>query len=82
DKLLEFVLGTAVLKEMSAFELKAWLGVVLFLSYFTDAFAYGGTFSPIGLLFIAVTAAGLFLIARSNRKNVRYRKIVLPLLFY
>ena len=82
DKLLEFVLGTAVLKEMSAFELKAWLGAVLFLSYFTDVFAYGGTFSPIGLLFIAVTAAGLFLIARSNRKNVRYRKIVLPLLFY
>lgn len=82
DKLLEFVLGTAVLKEMSAFELKAWLGTVLFLSYFTDTFAYGGTFRPIGLLFIAVTAAGLFLIARSNRKNVRYRKIVLPLLFY
>lgn len=82
DKLLEFVLGTAVLTEMSAFELKAWLGAVLFLSYFTDAFAYGGTFSPIGLLFIAVTAAGLFLIARSNRKNVRYRKIVLPLIFY
>lgn len=82
DKLLEFVLGTAVLKEMSAFELKAWLGAVLFLSYFTDVFAYGGSFSPIGLLFIAVTAAGLFLIARSNRKNVRYGKIVLPLLFY
>lgn len=82
DKLLEFVLGTAVLKEMSAFELKAWLGAVLFLSYFTDVFAYGGTFSPIGLLFIAVTAAGLVLIARSNRKNVRYRRIVLPLLFY
>lgn len=82
DKLLEFVLGTAVLKEMSAFELKAWLGAVLFLSYFTDVFAYGGTFGPIGLLFIAVTAAGLFLIARSNRKNVRYRKIILPLIFY
>lgn len=82
DKLLEFMLGTAVLKEMSAFELKAWLGAVLFLSYFTDVFAYGGTFSPIGLLFIAVTAAGLVLIARSNRKNVRYRRIVLPLLFY
>lgn len=82
NKLLEFVLGTAILIEMSAFELKAWLGVALFLSYFTDAFAYGESFSAVGLLFIAVTAVGLFLIAQSNRKNVRYRKIVLPLIFY
>ncbi len=60
----------------------SWLGAVLFLSYFTDAFAYGGRFSALGLLFIAVTAAGLFLIAKSNRKSVDYRKILLPLIFY
>lgn len=82
DKMLEFLLGTAILTEMSAFELKAWLGAVLFLSYFTDAFVYGGSFGAVGLLFIAVTAVGLFLIARSNRKNVRYRRIALPLIFY
>lgn len=82
DKMLEFLLGTAILTEMSAFELKAWLGAVLFLSYFTDAFVYGGSFGAVGLFFIAVTAVGLFLIARSNRKNVHYRRIALPLIFY
>ncbi|MCM1335264.1 MAG: hypothetical protein NC084_05685 [Bacteroides sp.] len=82
NKLFEFLLGTAILTEMSAFELKAWLGAVLFLSYFTDAFVYGGGFRVSGLIFIAVTAVGLILIARSNRKAVRYQKIALPLVFY
>jgi len=82
DKMLEFVLAAKVLKEMSAFELKAWIGITLFISYFIDAFAYGGSFSLMGLVFIAVTAAGLFLIAKSNGKSVNYKKIVLPLIFY
>ena len=82
DKLLEFVLGAAVLTEMSAFELKAWLGITLFISYFTDFFMYNGGFSFMGLVFIAVTAAGLFLIAKSNGKAVNYKKIIVPLVFY
>lgn len=82
DKLLEFVLGAAVLTEMSAFELKAWLGITLFISYFTDFFMYNGRFSFMGLVFIAVTAAGLFLIAKSNGKAVNYKKIIVPLVFY
>lgn len=82
DKMLEFVLAAKVLKEMSAFELKAWLGITLFISYFTDAFAYGGSFSITGIAFIAVTAAGLFMIARSNGKAVDYKKIIIPLAFY
>lgn len=82
DKMLEFVLGAKVLKEMSAFELKAWLGITLFISYFIDAFAYGGKFSVAGLIFIAVTAAGLFLIAKSNGRSVNYKKIIVPLILY
>lgn len=82
DKMLEFVLGAKVLEEMSAFELKAWLGITLFISYFTDAFAYGGVFSVTGLIFIAVTAAGLFLIAKSNGRSVNYKKIIIPLILY
>ncbi len=81
-KLLEFVLAAKVLVEMSAFELKAWLGISLFLSYFTDVFAYGGSFSLLGLLFIGVTAVGLFLIAKSNNKAVNYKKIIIPLILY
>ncbi len=82
DKMLEFVLSAKVLTEMSAFELKAWLGVSLFISYFTDVFAYGGRFSISGLIFIGITASGLFLIAKSNGKAVNYKKIMIPLAFY
>ena len=35
-KLLEFQMSALVLKQLSAFELKAWLGVTLFVSYITD----------------------------------------------
>ncbi len=82
DKMLEFVLASKVLVEMSAFELKAWLGITLFISYFTDIFAYGGSFRLPALIFIAVTAAGLFLIAKSNGQEVNYKRIILPLAFY
>lgn len=82
DKMLEFLLASKILVEMSAFELKAWLGITLFISYFTDAFMYNSSFSVMGLIFIAITAAGLFLIAKSNGKSVNYKKIALPLSFY
>ncbi len=82
DKMLEFLLSAKVLTEMSAFELKAWLGISLFISYFTDTFVYGADLSVTGFVFIAVTAAGLFLIAGSNRKTVHYKKIIVPLIFY
>lgn len=35
-KMLEFQMSARVLKQLSAFELKAWLGITLFASYFTD----------------------------------------------
>ncbi len=82
DKMLEFVLASKVLVEMSAFELKAWLGITLFISYFTDFFAYGGSFSVFALLFIGVTVLGLYMIAMSNGKAVNYKKIIIPLGFY
>lgn len=81
DKLLEFVLSAMVLKEMSAFELKAWLGIVIFVSYFTDVFK-GASFNILCLLFILVTGVGLFLIAKSNGKEIHYKKILLPLIGY
>lgn len=82
DKYLEFILASIVLKEMNAFELKAWLGISLFISYFVDTFVFGGAFNAFGLVFIAVTAGGLFLIAKSNRQNIHYKKIILPLFLY
>lgn len=82
DKLLEFVLAAKVLRQMSAFELKAWLGLTLFMSYFTDAIMYNSSWSAKGIIFLFVTLIGLFLIAKSNSKAVEYKKIILPLILY
>lgn len=75
SKLLEFKMSALVLTEMSAFELKAWLGLCLFASYATDIITATDTFSVLKLLAIVVTAAGLFMIARSEREHISYKKI-------
>lgn len=81
-KLLEFKMSVLVLKEMSAFELKAWLGVTLFVSYFTDVFM-GENLKALRLVFICFAALGLVLIVRSDKaEKIHYRKIILPLLLY
>ena len=82
DKILEFYTCAIVLKELSAFELKAWLGLTLFMSYFTDVI-FGEDVSILRIGFITVTAFGLVLIAHSKKEHpVRYRAILLPLIFY
>ncbi len=70
SKLLEFKMSALVLTEMSAFELKAWLGLCLFASYATDIITATDTFSVLKLLAIVVTAVGLFMIARSEREHI------------
>ncbi|MBE6881114.1 MAG: hypothetical protein E7490_09805 [Ruminococcaceae bacterium] len=82
SKLLEFKLATIILREMSAFELKAWLGLCLFLSYATDIFIGTSTFNIIKIIAIIVTAVGLFMIAKSENEHINYKKIVIPLFFY
>lgn len=81
-KLLEFQMSALVLKQLSAFELKAWLGVTLFISYATDIL-YGADIRILKILCIALTAVGLIFIARSGREGkIEYRKIVIPLILY
>ena len=81
-KFLEFQMSALVLKQLSAFELKAWLGVTLFASYVTDMF-YGAEMRMLRLLCIAVTVVGLVFIARSGREGkIEYRKIIVPLILY
>ena len=75
SKLLEFKMSALVLTEMSAFELKAWLGLCLFASYATDIITAVDTFSWLRLLAIAVTAVGLFMIARSERERSEERRV-------
>lgn len=82
SKMLEFQMSALILQDMSAFELKAWLGICLFMSYFTDILMKTQGFSWLRLGFIAVTVVGLVLIAQSGRKKIRYGKIVLPLIVY
>lgn len=81
-KLLEFSMSIRVLRQISAFELKAWIGVIVFVSYFTDVLL-GGSLQQIKLLCIAVTALGLFLIVRAEKAEpVDYKKLMLPLTLY
>ena len=82
SKMLEFQMSALILQDMSAFELKAWLGICLFVSYFTDIVMKSQSFSWLRLGFIAVTVIGLVLIAQAGRKKIRYGKIVLPLIVY
>jgi hypothetical protein len=81
-KMLEFQMSALVLKALSAFELKAWLGVTLFASYLTDV-AYGAQLRFSRLCCILVTVCGLILIARSeHEEKIEYRRILLPLFLY
>lgn len=82
SKIFEFEMNVLILRQLSAFELKAWLGITLFVSYFTDVF-YGAELSVLKLLCISAAALGLIFIARSGRENkIQYREIVLPLILY
>lgn len=85
SKLLEFQLAAIVLQEMSAFELKAWVGTTLFISYATDLISGTAPFHArtwIKFCFIFVTSLGLFLIAKQGSKKINYTRIVLPLIGY
>ena len=82
SKLLEFKLATVILREMSAFELKAWLGLTLFFSYATDIFIGTSTFSIVKTITIIITAVGLFMIAKSENGHINYKRIIIPLFFY
>lgn len=80
-KMLEFQMSARVLKQLSAFELKAWLGITLLASYFTDIL-FGSELNIIKLICIFATAAGLVFIARSSKGGVNYKQIILPLVLY
>lgn len=80
-KMPEFQMSARVLKQLSAFELKAWLGITLFASYFTDIL-FGSELNIIKLICIFATAAGLVFIARSSKGGVNYKQIILPLVLY
>ena len=81
-KMLEFQMSALVLKQLSAFELKAWLGITLFASYMTDIF-YGAELKILKLLCICATVVGLVFIARSSKNGkADYRHIAVPLVLY
>ena len=81
-KILETTMSVLVLRELSAFEVKAWLGITLFASYFTDVF-FGVDFALLKLSAISITVIGLVLIASSGREEkINYRRIVVPLFLY
>ncbi|MGN1411931.1 MAG: hypothetical protein ACI4WH_05405 [Oscillospiraceae bacterium] len=74
-KMLEFNLTAFTLTELSAFELKAWLGLGVVISYFYDIFFNNVDFSIVSAIFITMVVTGLFLIANDKSKKVNYKKI-------
>ncbi|MBR4554025.1 MAG: hypothetical protein IKO27_00360 [Ruminococcus sp.] len=81
-KYTEFSVLPAILDGMSPFRLKSWVGLTLFMSYFTDVFFYGTALSAAGLIFVAVTFAGLALAAKADGRSTNYRRIWFRLLLY
>ena len=82
-KWLEFAMSAKILTEMSVFELKAWMGITLFISYFADLIMGAEKFSVIKILLIAAAAAGLVVIAADGKKQkVNYKAILIPLILY
>lgn len=81
-KFLEFQMSALILKELSAFELKAWLGLTLFISYTTDVI-FGAEINILKILSICITVIGLVFIAASGgKREISYGKIVIPLILY
>lgn len=78
-KILEFKLTAFTLTELSAFELKAWLGLGVFISYFYDIIFNGVSFSIVSITFIVMTVVGLFLISGEGSKKINYKRISLGL---
>ncbi len=81
-KYTEFAVLPSILREMSPFQLKSWVGLTLFISYFTDVIFYDASLSVLCLTFIAVTFAGLAAAARADRRSTNYKKIWLHLTVY
>ncbi len=81
-KTLEFQMSAAVLKQLSSFELKAWMGTTCFVSYFTDV-VYGASLRASKLCCLVLTASGLYFIVKSKKEQkTDYRQILLPLILY
>ena len=81
-KYTEFAVLPTILREMTPFQLKSWVGLTLFMSYFTDVLFYDSSLSVLCLLFITVTLAGLFTASQADKKSTRYGKIWLHLIVY
>lgn len=81
-KYFEFEMTAYVFDELTPFELKAWLGVNLFVSYFTDVFL-GEELRIARLGCIVLTGIGLVLIVRSDKKEKpNYRRVIIPMILY
>ena len=81
-KYTEFAVLPTILRQMSPFQLKSWVGLTLFISYFTDVIFYASPLSALLLGFIIITFTGLALAARADRRSTDYKKIWLHLAVY
>ncbi|MBQ8978573.1 MAG: hypothetical protein IJ080_02290 [Oscillospiraceae bacterium] len=81
-KWCEFAMNAKILTQMSVFELKAWMGLTLFISYFYDVAAGVQRLSALKIGFIVLSALGLIIIASEGKQKVNYKAIAIPLVIY
>ncbi|MBR4223599.1 MAG: hypothetical protein IKR73_02190 [Oscillospiraceae bacterium] len=78
----EFFMSAKILMQMSVFELKAWMGLTLFISYFYDVLSGSQTLSAVKIICIVLAVVGLIVIASDGKQKVDYKAIALPLVLY
>jgi hypothetical protein len=72
-KLIEFMSSAVLLRSLSAFQLKAWLGIGIILSYVYEIVFQGEIFRFIKILYLFMILIGLFFIA-DNMSGINIKK--------
>lgn len=79
DKLGEFYMAAVCLNVLSAFEVKAWLGLALFLSYASDCLFFGESVSAAKIVCLPFACIGLMLIASGDGECDKRQKRRAPI---
>ncbi len=80
-KLGEFYTSALLLQSTSAYELKAWLGINISMSYIINVLHNTYAFNPIVILFTATLLMGIYLI-ESSQEALMKNKLALKLLLF
>lgn len=83
-KMLEFYTSAIIFTKLTGFEVKAWLGVSIILSYFTNVIIKAQPFSTPKIISVFIICVGLYFIAgdKTSKTSNKYKGIFIPLALY